>query len=95
MNTQPVRTPLDHDISVDECECYAGYDYWRPADRSVEIAVCKLIRAHSADFQTFLQNAEADRREQAREDARDDERMRDPAEVAAAREFNRECRENR
>lgn len=26
---------------------------------------------------------------------RDDERMRDPAEVAAAREFNRECRENR
>lgn len=26
---------------------------------------------------------------------RDDERMRDPAEIAAGREYNRECRENR
>ncbi|HET9189817.1 MAG TPA: hypothetical protein VFN69_04515 [Rudaea sp.] len=63
------RKPLHHDITLPEQEAYAGYDYWRPSDASVQAAVCALIDAHADEFQELLDAAEFDAREQAAIDA--------------------------
>lgn len=67
-----IRKPLSHDITIPEQEAYAGHDYWRPSDVSVQRAVRALIDAHSDEFQDLLDAAEQDRAETERAERRID-----------------------
>lgn len=72
-----IRKPLRHNITLPEQEAYAGHDYWRPIDASVQSAVRKLIDAHSGEFQDLI-----DAEEQGRAETERAERRIDAAEYA-------------
>jgi len=61
-----IRQPLKHAIELPEQEAYAGYDYWRPTDASVQAAVRSLIDKHSDEFQELIDAEECERHEQDR-----------------------------
>lgn len=67
-----VRKSMNHAITLPEQEAYAGYDYWRPSDASVQSAVRALIDAHSDEFQELLDAEEDSRRENERAERRID-----------------------
>lgn len=65
-----IRKPLSHDITLPEQEAYAGENYWRPDDKSVQAAVRSLIDRHSDEFQELIEAEEEGRRENERAERR-------------------------